>query len=88
MKSIDLGRGQISQYHKSWNSLFDSTIHDLQKDFENYQPQIKGNVAYFTCEKRIGANEWKLCKIGIPSKIWWRFLYKPKTTFVTYKMIY
>jgi len=67
--------------------LFDSTIADLQNDFENYIPIIRNNVAYFRCEKRTGANEWKDAEIGIPSKIWWRFLYKPKCTFVTWRMI-
>jgi hypothetical protein len=67
--------------------LFDCTIADLQNDFENYIPNIKNNVAYFRCEKRTGLNEWKDAEIGIPSKIWWRFLYKPKTTFVTWRMI-
>lgn len=68
--------------------MFDCTIADLQDDFERYQPTIKNDLASFQCKKRIGGEDWEFSEISIPAKIWWRFLYKPKSTFVTYRMIY
>lgn len=101
---IEIGRddfqGFLSEIHDKWayqmkivnntlsTMLFDSTLPDLQDDFQEYIPKIKGDVAYFPCEKRIGGEEWESSEIGIPTKIWWRFLYKPKSTFVTYRMIH
>ena len=92
-------QGFLAEIHDKWAyqmkmvnntlsiMLFDSTLPDLQEDFENYTPIIKNGIAYFPCEKRIGGEDWQSSEIGIPAKIWWRFLYKPKSTFVTYRMV-
>ena len=100
---IEIGRddyqGFLAEIHDKWTwkmklvnctlstILFDSTLPDLQDDFSEFLPEIKNGIAYFPCSVRIGADDWEDSKIGIPSKIWWRFLYKPITTFVTYRMI-
>lgn len=68
--------------------IFDCTVADLQSDFEHYHPILRNGLAIFQCEKRIGGEDWAPAEIAIPAKIWWRFLYKPKSTFVTYRMIY
>lgn len=67
--------------------LFDCTIADLQSEFERYQPILKNGLAVFQCERRIGGEEWESTEISIPAKIWWRFLFNQKTTFVTWRMI-
>lgn len=101
---LEIGRedyqGFLAEIHDAWvkqcalindmdsYGIFDSTISDLQKEFQEYIPTIKNGIAYFSCDKRIGGENWREGEIGIPQKIWWRFLYHPKTTFVTYKMIY
>ena len=100
---LEIGRddyqGLLAEIHDKWalqmkivngtlsTMLFDSTIHDLEDDFQEFTPVIKNGTAYFSCHKKIGDQDWQESKIGIPAKIWWRFLYKPKTTFVTYRMI-
>ena len=92
-------QGFLAEIHDAWayqmklanntlsTMLFDSTLPDLQEDFENYTPTIKNGTAYFSCAKRFGGDDWKDGEIGIPSKIWWRFLYHPKTTFITWRMV-
>lgn len=65
----------------------DNTLSDLQDDFEHYSPTIKDNVAYFACKKRFNEGGWIISKIGIPVKVWFRFMRKPKTTFVDYRII-
>ena len=77
----------ICKYTFESTMLFDSTLPDLQDDFQEFTPVIKNGIAYFSCAKRMGVNAWEDSEIGIPAKIWWRFLYKPKSTFVTYRMV-
>lgn len=100
---LEIGRddyqGFLAEIHDKWayqmkmvndtlsTMLFESTLADLQDNFEEFIPTIRNGVAYFSCAKRIDANEWEEAEIGIPAKIWWRFLYKPKSTFLTYRMI-
>lgn len=71
--------------------LFETDIDVVSfEDFHNEIPTIRNGVAYFKCHKKFWNDqdaEWELSEIGIPAKIWWRFLYQPKSTFVTWKMI-
>ena len=104
MRLSEIGRdyyqGFLAEIHDAWakqctvardglsDFLSDSTLPDLDADFSSFIPSIRGEVAYFPCEKRFGGEDWESGEIGIPSKVWWRFLYQPKTTFVTWRMIY
>lgn len=92
-------QGFLAEIHDAWakqctiardglsDFLSDSTLPDLDEDFTSFIPTIKNGIAYFSCAKRFGGDDWKDGEIGIPSKIWWRFLYHPKTTFVTWRMV-
>ena len=103
LKDIDYDdyQGFLAQIHDAWQrqcamindtvpTLYDSSVADEveEDDYFHYIPVIREGIAYFSCMKQIAGEEWEDSEIGIPSKIWFRFLYKPETTFVTYRMIY
>lgn len=80
----DSWKKHVKMINNSLTTLvFDTTIYDLQEDYWNYIPELKGDFAYFDCGTKIFDSDFEDSKIRIPKKIWFRFLYHPKTTVVT-----